>query len=181
MDAVMNFLIKLAEGFTGMFQAGADQFISFVSGIVPLLICLILAVNAFIQLVGEERVFGFMQKNVKYAIFRYTLIPFLACFFLTNPMCYTFGKFVKEEHKAGFYDATVSMLHPIIGLFPHANSAELFVWLGIAVGYGQVGNQSELALRFLLVGFVVTFIRGIVTEKISIHLAKKQAEKKAMA
>ncbi|MGO0916374.1 PTS glucitol/sorbitol transporter subunit IIC [Clostridioides difficile] len=41
-------------------------------------------------------------------------------------MCYTFGRFLKEEHKAGFYDAAVSFVHPITGLFPHANAGELF-------------------------------------------------------
>lgn len=46
------------------------------------------------------------------------------------------------------------MLHPIVGLFPHANSAELFVYLGVANGFGKVGNQSELGLRYLLAKFL---------------------------
>lgn len=164
----MNFLVKLSDGFMGMFQAGADTFVGFLTTIVPLLISLILFVNALIKIIGEKRVFGFMQRCTKFTLLRYTLIPFLACFFLTNPMCYTFGRFLKEEHKAAYYDATVSMLHPIVGLFPHANSAELFVYLGVAAGFGKVGNQSELGLRYLLAAFMIILVRGIITEKMEV-------------
>lgn len=173
----MNFLVKLSDGFMGMFQAGADTFVGFLTTIVPLLISLILFVNALIKIIGEKRVFGFMQRCTKFTLLRYTLIPFLACFFLTNPMCYTFGRFLKEKHKAAYYDATVSMLHPIVGLFPHANSAELFVYLGVAAGFGKVGNQSELGLRYLLAAFMIILVRGIITEKIARFLTQREAKK----
>lgn len=173
----MDFLVKLSDGFIGMFQAGAETFVGFLTGIIPLLITLILFVNALIKIIGEERVFGFMQMCTKFFVLRYTLIPFLACFFLTNPMCYTFGRFLKEEHKAAYYDATVSMVHPIVGLFPHANAAELFVYLGVAQGFAKVGNQSELALRYLLAGFVLILIRGIVTERIVAILSSRDKKK----
>lgn len=64
----MDFLIKLSEGFIGMFQSGAETFMGFVTGIIPLLITLILFVNALIKIIGEERVFGFMQ-NVRNSLF----------------------------------------------------------------------------------------------------------------
>ncbi|MBO0451898.1 MULTISPECIES: PTS glucitol/sorbitol transporter subunit IIC [Enterococcus] len=173
----MDFLVKLSDGFIGMFQAGAETFVGFLTGIIPLLITLILFVNALIKIIGEERVFGFMQMCTKFFVLRYTLIPFLACFFLTNPMCYTFGRFLKEEHKAAYYDATVSMVHPIVGLFPHANAAELFVYLGVAQGFAKVGNQSELALRYLMAGFVVILIRGVITERIAAVLSSRDKKK----
>jgi len=175
----MDILVRGAECFTGMFRAGADQFIVFLRDMIPLIACLILFVNALIKFIGEDRVFGFMKKMTKFTILRYTLIPFLACFFLTNPMCYTFGTFLDEKYKAGFYDATVSMLHPITGLFPHANSSELFVWLGISAGYAAVGNASDLAIRFLLTGFLICLIRGIVTEKIANKFAERAQIKEA--
>lgn len=56
----MDFLVKLSDGFIGMFQAGAETFVGFLTGIIPLLITLILFVNALIKIIGEERVFGFM-------------------------------------------------------------------------------------------------------------------------
>ena len=57
----MDFLVKLSDGFIGMFQAGAETFVGFLTGIIPLLITLILFINALIKIIGEERVFGFMQ------------------------------------------------------------------------------------------------------------------------
>ena len=180
MEAVNNFLIFLAEGFTGLFNAAGDQFMSFVSGMIPMLICLILTIKAIIQLIGEERVYGFMKKCTKYAILRYTLIPFLCTFFLCNPMAYTFGTFVDEDYKPAFYDAVVSMMHPITGLFPHANSSELFVWLGISAGYEKLGgNSSALAIRFLLVGLIVCLIKGVVTEKLYMAMKKHNEAKLA--
>lgn len=182
MEAVNNFLIFLAEGFTGLFNAAGAQFTSFVTSMIPLLLCLMLTIKAIIQLIGEDRVYGFMKKCTKYAVLRYTIIPFLATFFLCNPMAYTFGVFVEEKYKPAFYDAVVSMMHPIVGLFPHANSSELFVWLGISAGYEALGkNSSELALRFLFVGLVVCLFKGIVTEKLYLYMAKRAEAKKLAA
>src|SRR5690625_1127237 len=160
----MDFLVTLAEGFIGMFEAGGEQFMGMVTGIIPLLVVLITAVNATIKFIGEERVFRFAQKTTKYFILRYTLFPFLAVFFLTNPMCYTFGRFLPEKQKPAFYDSAVSFVHPVTGLFPHANPAELFVWLGVSAGITTLGlSLGPLALRFLLVDIVVMLIRGLVT------------------
>ena len=72
------------------------------------------------------------------ALFEYArgslwVLPALSVFFLTNPMCYTMGQFLPERYKPAFYDSQVSFVHPITGIFPHANAGELFVYLGIAM------------------------------------------------
>ena len=77
----MDFLVKLAEGFIGMFQEGGDTFVGLVTGIIPLLIVLITFVNALIHLVGEERINRLAEKSTKFIILRYTLFPVLAVFF----------------------------------------------------------------------------------------------------
>ena len=59
-------------------------------------------------------------------------MPILAVLVLTNPMCYTFGRFLRERHKPAFYDSAVSFVHPVTTFFPYANAGELFVWLGVA-------------------------------------------------
>ncbi|MCM3790214.1 PTS glucitol/sorbitol transporter subunit IIC [Domibacillus indicus] len=171
----MDFLVKFAEGFIGMFEKGGETFMDMFTGIIPTLICLILAVNALIKIIGEERIDRFARKTTKNIILRYTLFPFLAVFFLTNPMAYTFGKFLPERQKPAFYDSTVSFLHPITGLFPHANAAELFIYMGIAQGITTLGlSTGPLAIRFFLVGLVVMLIRGILTERITITMMKRQ-------
>ncbi|MDN5710065.1 MAG: PTS glucitol/sorbitol transporter subunit IIC [Planococcus sp. (in: firmicutes)] len=171
----MDFLVSLAEGFIGMFQAGADTFTGLVTGIIPLLIVLITAINALIRLIGEERINRLAARSTKNIILRYSIFPVLAVFFLTNPMAYTFGKFLPEKQKPAFYDSAVSFVHPITGLFPHANPAELFVYLGIAAGITELGlSLGPLAIRFFLVGVIVILLRGIVTEFITIRMMKSK-------
>jgi PTS system glucitol/sorbitol-specific IIC component len=177
---MMDWIVKLAEGFIGMFQKGGETFVGMLTGIVPTLICLITAVNAIIKLVGEEKIQRFAQKCTKNIILRYTVFPILAVFFLTNPMAYTFGKFLPERQKPAFYDSAVSLVHPITGLFPHANAAELFVYTGISAGITQLHlSLGPLAIRFFIVGIIVILIRGIITEKITIKMMKNRELKAA--
>jgi glucitol/sorbitol PTS system EIIC component len=166
---------RAAEWFIGLFQAGADVFVGFVTGIIPLLIVLLTAFYTLTNLIGEERVHRVARFAAGTIFTRYTLLPVLAVFFLTNPMCYTFGTFLDEKYKPAFYDSTVSWVHPPLGLFPHVNPAELFVWLGVATGIQALGLPlGDLAVRYLLAGLVVIFIRGLVTQYITFFLARRQ-------
>jgi PTS system glucitol/sorbitol-specific IIC component len=171
-----------AEYFIGIFNQGGQVFFSLMGGILPTLVVLLTAVNALIRIIGPEKIEGLGKKAAQPGLIwypvRYMILPFLAVFFLTNPMAYTMGRFLPERFKPAFYDSAVSYVHPITGLFPHANPGELFVYLGIAAGITQLGlGLGDLALRFLLVGLVVIFIRGIVTEWITARmLARKGAD-----
>lgn len=170
----MEAVAALANGFMDLFRAGSETFISWVTGIIPLVVIMMTAVNSLIKLIGEDRVNGVAEFATKYTITRYTILPILAVIFLCNPMCYTFGRFVEEKHKAAYYDASVSFVHPVTGLFPHANGGELFVYMGIAAGITQLGLPlGDLAVRYFMVGVIVILIRGFVTEKIFAHMAKK--------
>ena len=142
-----------ADWFIGLFEAGAEQFVGFVTGIVPLLIVLLTALYTVVNLIGEERVQGAARFAAGNILTRYTLLPILAVFFLTNPMAYTFGVFLEEKYKPAFYDSAVSFVHPILGLFPHANPAELFVYLGVARGIQQLDLPlGPIAVRYFLAG-----------------------------
>jgi len=172
---VFGALGQAAEWFIGLFQEGAEVFTGFVTGIIPLLIVLLTAFYTLINLIGQDRV----QRAARFAagnIFtRYSLLPLMAVFFLTNPMAYTFGTFLEEKYKPAFYDSAVSFVHPPLGLFPHVNPGELFVWLGVAVGIQKLDLPlGDLAVRYFIAGLVVIFIRGLVTQYITQFLARRQ-------
>lgn len=163
----MELIAGLANGFIELFKAGAATFVGWVANIIPLVIVLMTAVSACIKLIGEERVYKVAGVLTKSIFTRYTILPIISVLFLANPMCYTFGRFVQEKHKPAFYDATVSFLHPVTGLFPHANGGELFVYMGIATGITTLGLPiGDLAVRYFIVGIIVIFLRGVITEKI---------------
>ena len=173
-------LARWAENFIGVFQRGAETFTGLVVGIIPLLIVLLTAVNALIRLIGVERIdkVGELaaRPGLQYLPVRYLLLPVLAVFFLTNPMAYTMGRFLPENKKPAFYDSAVSFVHPPLGIFPHVNPGEYFVYGGIAAGITTLGlGLGDLAVRYFYVGLIVIFIRGIVTEVITNIMLRRQA------
>ena len=175
-------LAKAATWFIGLFQAGGEVFLGLVTGIIPTLIVLLTFVNALIRLIGPERIDKLGEAagrpGIQWYPVRYLVLPVLSVFFLTNPMAYTMGRFLPEKYKPAFYDSAVSFVHPITGIFPHANAGELFVYLGIAAGITKLGlNTADLAVRYLLIGMVVILLRGILTEFITARmLARRTAE-----
>lgn len=174
----MEWLKWIGEHFIGMFQAGGETFMGMFTGIIPTLVVLLTFTYAVIKFIGEERVNRAIQFASKYMLLRYTVMPILSILLLTNPMCYTFGRFLPEKQKPAFYDSAVSFVHPVTALFPYANAGELFVYLGIANGIKEAGySMSELAVRYFLVGIVVILLRGIITEYITKFLARRMEAK----
>lgn len=175
----LGVLATAAEDFIKVFNEGGKVLLSLMGGILPTLIVLLTAVNALVRIIGPEKIENLGRKaaqpGIQWYPVRYMVLPFLAVFFLTNPMAYTMGRFLPERYKPAFYDSAVSFVHPITGLFPHANPGELFVYLGIAAGITTLGfGLGDLAVRYLLVGLVVIFIRGIVTEFITARMMSRR-------
>ncbi|AID32785.2 PTS beta-glucoside transporter subunit IIABC [Mesorhizobium sp. SEMIA 3007] len=178
----LGWLTAIGKYFIGIFQKGGEVFAGFVTGIIPTLVVLMTAFYAVTELVGEERVHGLARGAGRIALTRYTLLPLLAVFFLTNPMAYTFGSFLEEKHKPAFYDAAVSYVHPPLGLFPHINPGEYFVWGGILVallelekkGVVVAGYHVKVAIWYAIVGLVVILLKGMLTERITTIMARRQ-------
>lgn len=178
----LGWLTAAGKHFIGVFQKGGEVLTGFVTGIIPTLIVLMTAFYAITELVGEKRVHGLARSAGRIALTRYTVLPVLAVFFLTNPMAYTFGSFLDEKYKPAFYDAAVSYVHPPIGLFPHINPGEYFVWAGILValmelekkGAVPAGYHITVAVWYALVGLVVILLKGILTERITAIMARRQ-------
>jgi PTS system glucitol/sorbitol-specific IIC component len=179
-EGVLGALATAAEDFIAVFNKGGEVLLSLMGGILPTLIVLLTAVNALVRLIGPEKIENLgkaaARPGLQWYPVRYIVLPFVAVFVLTNPMAYTMGRFLPERFKPAFYDSAVSFVHPILGIFPHANPGELFVYVGIATGIQQLGfGLGDLAVRYLLVGLVVIFSRGIVTEIITARMMKKGA------
>lgn len=179
-EGVLGALATAAEDFIAVFNKGGEVLLSLMGGILPTLIVLLTAVNALVRLIGPEKIENLgkaaARPGIQWYPVRYIVLPFVAVFVLTNPMAYTMGRFLPERFKPAFYDSAVSFVHPILGIFPHANPGELFVYVGIATGIQQLGfGLGDLAVRYMLVGLVVIFIRGIVTEAITARMMKKGA------
>ncbi|WP_246161497.1 PTS glucitol/sorbitol transporter subunit IIC [Segnochrobactrum spirostomi] len=181
-DEQIGWLGLIGKHFIGVFQKGGETFAGFVTGIIPTLVVLMTAFYAVTEIVGEHRVHGIAQAAGRIALTRYTLLPLIAVFFLTNPMAYTFGTFLEEKHKPAFYDSAVSFVHPILGLFPHANAGEYFVWGGVLValtslekaGTVPANYHVTVAIWYFIVGLVVCLLKGILTERITAFLARRQ-------
>lgn len=179
-EGFLGALATAAEDFIKVFNKGGEVLLSLMGGILPTLIVLLTAVNALVRLIGAEKIENLgkaaARPGIQWYPVRYIVLPFVSVFVLTNPMAYTMGRFLPERFKPAFYDSAVSFVHPILGIFPHANPGELFVYVGIATGIQQLGyGLGDLAVRYLLVGLVVIFIRGIVTEAITARMMKKGA------
>ena len=161
----MDTLVLLAQGFIGIFNKGGETFIGLVSGIVPTLICLLVAMNAIILFVGTDKVEKFAHLCAGNVISRYMILPVIGTFSFCNP----------ERYKPSYYAAASRSCHTLNGLFPHVNPGELFVFLGVANGITQLGLSTvDLALRYFLIGILINFIGGVITDFTTAYVSKQQ-------
>ncbi|KXT77476.1 PTS glucitol/sorbitol transporter subunit IIC [Streptococcus sp. DD13] len=171
----MNVVTRFAEGFMNLFQSGAETFISWMTGIVPVVLMLMVLMNALIAIIGEERMNKLGELSARNPLTRYMILPFLSAFMLGNPMAMSMGRFLPEFYKPSFIASQMQFCHTSNGIFPHINPGELFVWLGIASGIQQLGlNEMDLAIRYLLVGLIMNAVGGWVTDFTTAWVSKQQ-------
>ena len=150
----MDFLVKFASAFMSVFQAGGANFVSWVTGIIPTILMLLVMMNAIIALIGDERI----EVIAKMAL--------------------SMGKFMPEFYKPSYYASASYHCHTNSGIFPHINPSEIMIYLGIAQGLTALGlDSTPLALRYMLVGFIANFISGWATDFTTAFVQKQQGIK----
>ena len=99
----MDFIINLASGFMNLFTLGGQQFMSWVSGIIPTILMLLVLMNSIIALAGDDKVEKLARICTGNPILRYMVLPFVSAFMLGNPMALSIGKFMPEFYKPCYY------------------------------------------------------------------------------
>ena len=151
----MDFLVKFASAFMGVFQLGGEQFMGWVTGIIPTILMLLVMMNAVIALIGDERIEVIAKVCTSNPLLRYAVLPWLSAFMLGNPMALSMGKFMPEYYKPSYYAAASYHCHTNSGIFPHINPSEILIYLG-------------------LVGFIANFISGWATDFTTAFVQKQQ-------
>ena len=171
----MDSVIYFAQGFMHLFNVGGAVFVSWVTGIIPKVLLLLIFMNSIIAFIGQEKIDKFAKMASKNVVLAYGILPFLSAFMLGNPMALSMGKFLPERMKPSYYASAAYHCHTNSGIFPHINVGEIFIYLGIASGITTLGlNQTSLGLRYLLVGLVMNFFAGWVTDFTTKIVMKQQ-------
>ena len=87
----MEFIVNLASGFMNLFTLGGEQFMSWVTGIIPTIVMLLVLMNAIMAIAGEATVARVAKVCTGNPVLRYAVLPFVSAFMLGNPMALSIG------------------------------------------------------------------------------------------
>ncbi|MDO5410001.1 MAG: PTS glucitol/sorbitol transporter subunit IIC [Lachnospiraceae bacterium] len=139
----------MVDFITDVFAYGGEFLISWCVDMLPFIFLVLILTNTLAVLVPShliEKAAVLASRNI---LLKYMLIPFIGSILLGNPSVLTLGRFMPEKDKPSYYASASFFCHTSNGIFPHINSAELFIWLGIARGVELCGFQF-FRLQFVI-------------------------------
>ena len=171
----MNDMIdRIITFFGDTISYGGEFLISWCTNMIPSIFLVLILTNTIVRLIPSRWIEKAASEASRHVLLKYMLIPFLGSIVLTNPSALTLGRFMSEKDKPSYYASASFFCHTSNGIFPHINSSELFIWLGIAHGVEMLGYSSvPLAIRYLAAGLVANFICGIVTDRTTAYYCRK--------
>lgn len=160
--------------FADLFAYGGDFLVTWCMDLIPTIFMVLIFTNALIRLIPDRLIEKTAALASRHLLLKYMLIPFFGAILLGNPSALTLGRFLSEKDKPSYFACASFFCHTSNGIFPHINSSELFIWLGIAHGVELLGYPIHtLALRYLTAGLIANFLCGIVTDCTTGYYSRK--------
>lgn len=171
-------IVNVIQGFTDFLYAAGKIAIENICGTLMMALVSLTLFNAIVSLIGQGWCDKAAKKLTGNFFARYTILTYIGNFFLKSPMVFTYGANLKEYQKPAFYEVgNRTNMAPMMCLFPHVNQAEMYIWLGVysgvVNGYGTQAGAILIASTFGL-GFVMSFIDGLIIERMTLYLGKKK-------
>lgn len=165
----------VADMIQNIVNTGTNQLLTWMTQLLPQVFLFLIFMNAVTSMIGRARVERLAAKCGSNSVLRYMVLPFLSAVVLGNPMAISMGRYLPERYKPAYFASASYHCHTNSGIFQHINSAELFLWLGIANGVLARGFETfPLAIRYLIAGLIANFVSGLATEFITKRIEKKQ-------
>lgn len=172
----MELLANFAVSFTGMFSACGTEFMGLCTSTIPLVMVLMTLMNAIVNKIGEDRVMRTCAKLTKYWFARWCILPCVRVL-IPGTVGYTVGRFLPERYKAAYCQCNMAFCHAIMGVFPHANPPEYFIFTAFATGIAAQGlNVGLFAIGLFITGMIVNIPRGFLTDRFFSMFSKALAK-----
>ncbi len=169
-----NIIDRILTFFADWCSYGGEFLVSWCMDLIPVIFMVLILTNALIRLIPEKFIEKAAVLASRHLLLKYMFIPFFGAILLGNPSALTLGRFMPEKDKPSYFACASFFCHTSSGIFPHINSSELFIWLGIARGIETLGySVYPLAVRYLAAGLIANFICGIVTDHTTAWYCRK--------